>query len=46
LYGHVEVARLFYNELHQSLTEKNGIHLNQYDPCVYNKSEGDNKTRS
>ena len=37
LYGHVEAARLFYNDLHESLTMKMGFVKNGYDPCVYNK---------
>jgi hypothetical protein len=37
LYGHVEAARLFYNDLHESLTVKMGFTKNGYDPCVYNK---------
>jgi hypothetical protein len=37
LYGHVEAARLFYNDLHESLTVKMGFIKNGYDPCVYNK---------
>jgi len=37
LYGHVEAARLFYNDLHGSLTVKLGFTQNGYDPCVYNK---------
>jgi hypothetical protein len=33
----VEVARLFYNDLHESLALKMGFVKNGYDPCVYNK---------
>jgi hypothetical protein len=32
LYGHIEVARLFYNDLHCSLTDKMEFTRNQYDP--------------
>jgi hypothetical protein len=41
LYGHVEAARLFYDDLNQSLTEKMGFGRNCYDPCVYNKDTQD-----
>ncbi len=37
LYGHIEAARLFYNDLNMSLTEKLGFKRNAYDPCIYNK---------
>lgn len=37
LYGHIEAARLFYDELDNSLTNKMGFVQNKYDPCVYNK---------
>jgi hypothetical protein len=37
LYGHIEAARLFYNDLNESLTTKMGFKRNGYDPCVYNK---------
>ncbi len=37
LYGHIEAARLFYNDLNISLTEKLGFKRNAYDPCIYNK---------
>jgi hypothetical protein len=37
LYGHIEAARLFYDELDNSLTNKMGFVQNSYDPCVYNK---------
>ncbi len=37
LYGHIEAARLFYNDLNVSLTEKMGFKRNAYDPCIYNK---------
>jgi hypothetical protein len=36
-YGHIEAARLFYNELNYSLTERMQFKRNKYDPCVYNK---------
>jgi hypothetical protein len=38
LYGHIKAARLFYNDLNDSLIEKRGFTRNQYDPCVYNKN--------
>jgi hypothetical protein len=38
LYGHIEAARLFYDELDNSLQNKMGFQQNQYDPCVYNKT--------
>jgi hypothetical protein len=37
LYGHIEAARLFYDELNNSLTTKMNFTQNKYDPCVYNK---------
>jgi hypothetical protein len=37
LYGHIEAARLFYDDLNQTLTEKMNFVRNRYDPCVYNK---------
>jgi len=37
LYGHIEAARLFYDDLNKSLTERMGFVRNSYDPCVYNK---------
>jgi hypothetical protein len=37
LYGHIKAARLFYNELVNTLQNKMGFEQNQYDPCVYNK---------
>jgi len=37
LYGHIEAARLFYDDLDDSLHRKMGFQQNQYDPCVYNK---------
>jgi hypothetical protein len=45
LYGHIEAARLFYDELDHSLQNKMGFQQNQYDPCVYNKiTNGDRIT--
>ncbi len=41
LYGHIEAARLFYDNLNESLTEKMNFTQNQYDPCVYNKKTED-----
>jgi len=38
LYRHIEAARLFYNELNYSLTERMSFERNKYDPCVYNKN--------
>jgi hypothetical protein len=40
LYGHIEAARLFYDELDNSLTSKMGFVQNKYDPCMYNKIIG------
>jgi hypothetical protein len=37
LYGHIEAARLFYDELDNTLTEKMGFTRTSYDPCVYNR---------
>jgi len=37
LYGHIEAAHLFYDELDNSLTNKIGFVQNSYDPCVYDK---------
>jgi len=37
LYGHIKAARLFYDELNHSLTEKMQFVQNKYDRCVYNK---------
>ena len=37
MYGHIEAARLFYNELNNSLTGRMNFERNTYDPCVYNK---------
>jgi hypothetical protein len=42
LYGHIEAALLFYNELDYSLTKRMGFKRNSFDPCVYNRqNEGD-----
>jgi hypothetical protein len=37
LYGHIEAAILFYDELDTSLTTRMNFKQNKYDPCVYNK---------
>jgi hypothetical protein len=44
LYGHIEAARLFYNNLNESLTTKMGFTQNKYDPCVYNKRTKEGNT--
>jgi hypothetical protein len=45
LYGRIEAARLFYDELDHLLQNKMGFQQNQYDPCVYNKiTNGDRIT--
>jgi UDP-2,3-diacylglucosamine pyrophosphatase LpxH len=41
LYGHVDMARLFYDDLNKMLVDKMGFKRNQYDPCVYNKETND-----
>ena len=41
LYGHIEAARLFYDELNNSLKTKMNFIRNKYDPCVYNKQTED-----
>jgi hypothetical protein len=41
LYGHIEAARLFYDELNNSLINKMKFTRNRYDPCVYNKQTED-----
>ncbi len=43
LYGHIEVARLFYNDLDNTIQVKIGFTQNQYDPCACNKGERDEK---
>lgn len=40
LYGHLEAARLFNDDLNRSLTERMGFKRNQFDPCMYNKKMG------
>ncbi len=37
LYGHIEAARLFYDDLDSSLQNKMSFQQNKYDPCVYNR---------
>ena len=37
-YAHIEAAKLFFDDLNSSLTNKMGSIRNQYDPCVYNKN--------
>jgi hypothetical protein len=37
LHGHIEAARLFYNDLDASLVKKMNFVRNQYDPCVCNR---------
>jgi len=41
LYGHIEAARLFYNELDYSLMKQLGFTRNKYDLCVYNQKGED-----
>jgi hypothetical protein len=41
LYGHVDMARLFYDDLNKMLVDKMGFKRNQYDPCIYNKETND-----
>ncbi len=36
-HGHIEAARLFYDELNTPLTLKMGFSRSQYAPCVYNR---------
>ncbi len=43
LYGHIEVARLFYDDLDNMIQKKMNFIQNQYDPCVCNKLDGDEK---
>jgi hypothetical protein len=43
LYGHIEAAKLFYNDLSHTIQEKLGFQQNQYDPCVCNKTVEDKK---
>jgi len=37
LYGHIEAARLFYDNLNKTIQEKLNFQQNRYGPCVYNK---------
>lgn len=37
LYSHIEAARLFYDDLNESLMKKMGFKQNPYDSCIYNK---------
>jgi hypothetical protein len=41
LNGHIEAARLFYNDLNHTLIEVMKFAWNRYDPCVYNKMTSD-----
>ncbi|MFN9979591.1 MAG: reverse transcriptase domain-containing protein, partial [bacterium] len=41
LYGHIEAARLFYDELNNSLVNRMDFVKNHYDPCVYNRATED-----
>jgi hypothetical protein len=43
LYGHIEAARLFYDDLNESLTAKMKFERNRYDPCVYNRQTKDGR---
>jgi hypothetical protein len=43
LYGHIEAARLFYDDLDNTIQKKMNFIQNQYDLCVYNKWNGDDK---
>jgi hypothetical protein len=45
LYGHIEAARLFYDDLNNTLKEKLNFEQNCYDPCVYDwLNEGERTT--
>jgi hypothetical protein len=46
LYGHIEAARLFYDELDNSLTTKIYFTRNKYDLCVYNRESGNGQIHS
>ncbi len=35
LYGYIEAARLFFDDLNHTLFEKMKFKRNEYDPCVY-----------
>jgi len=37
LYGHIEAARLFYDDLDNIIQMKMNFSQNRYDPCIYNK---------
>jgi len=37
LYGHIEAARLFYDDLNKTIQDVMGFKQNRYDPCIYNK---------
>jgi hypothetical protein len=41
LYGHIEAARLFYNDLNETIKKKLNFQQNRYHPCVYNKRTQD-----
>jgi len=41
LYGHIEAARLFYDDLNKTIQEDMKFKQNQYDPCVYNRRVGE-----
>jgi hypothetical protein len=41
LYGHIEAARLFYDDLNKTIQDDIKFKQNQYDPCVYNKRVGE-----
>jgi hypothetical protein len=42
LYGHIEAAQLFYDDLNEKIQKDMNFRQNQYDPCVYNKKVGEN----
>jgi hypothetical protein len=37
LYGHIEAAKLFYDDLNKTIKDVMGFKQNRYDRCVYNK---------
>lgn len=39
LHGHIEAARLFYDDLNTLLPEKSGFKRNAYDPCNYSNKQ-------
>jgi hypothetical protein len=41
LYGHIEAARLFYDDSNRTIQEDMEFKQNQYDPCVYNRIVGE-----